>query len=156
VETKAAQKQPPFHTWNKSCSETTTIAHVGTKAAQKPPPLHTPLQVLPSVVSKSNTLNQARKFVCTILKKYSSCWPPMIRISLSTIFSKFGSKKPLMRVRNLSLSLIRGPWQFRGWAWGLGPLKLASGCWKAFIWMCSGHNWTRNHDHACLLLGNLD
>jgi hypothetical protein len=34
---------------------------------------------------------------------------PMITISLSTIFSKFGSKEPLKRVRNLSLSFRRGP-----------------------------------------------
>jgi hypothetical protein len=32
---------------------------------------------------------------------------PMIRISLSTIFSKFGSKELLKRVRNLSLSIRR-------------------------------------------------
>jgi hypothetical protein len=76
---------------------------------------------------------------------------PMIRISLSTIFSKFGSKELLKRVRNLSLSIRRGPWQFRSWLWGLEALKLASRRLKTFIWMCSGQQQLDKESRRCLL-----
>ena len=60
---------------------------------------------LTSFAPRHNTWRQARRLVPAMLKTSSSCWKPMIRNSRSTIFSKFGSKASLKKLRNLSLSL---------------------------------------------------
>jgi hypothetical protein len=57
----------------------------------------------------------------------------------------------LKRVRNLSLSIRRWPWQFRSWAWGLDALELASRRLKTFIWMCSGQQRLDKESRRCLL-----
>jgi hypothetical protein len=56
----------------------------------------------------------------------SSCWTPNIRSSRSTILLKFGSKVPLKKLRNLSLSLGTEPWLFFIWPKSMDSLRLAS------------------------------
>jgi len=63
---------------------------------------------------RPNLLNQARKYLRTLLNMSSSCRTPKMR-PRSTILLQFGSKTPLNKPRNLSLSLRRGPWRF--WSW---------------------------------------
>jgi len=53
-----------------------------------------------------------RKFIRKVLKMSSSCWTPVISSSQSTVLLKFRTRAPLKKLRNLSLSLRRGPWRF--------------------------------------------
>ena len=50
-------------------------------------------------------LKQARKFVRTMLKTFSSCITSTVKSPCSTILSKFGSKALFKKLRKLSLSL---------------------------------------------------
>jgi len=62
----------------------------------------------------------------------SSCWTTAIRKSRSTNFLQFGSKAPLKKLRNqslslsLSLNLRRGSRRIRSWLRVFGSMKLAS------------------------------
>jgi len=79
---------------------------------------HTPF------VPRTNILNQARKFVLTILIS-STCWITMKRSSLSTVLWKFWRKAFLKKLTKLSMSVscLRD----------VDCLNLASGCWRALI-----------------------
>ena len=88
--------------------------------------------VLTSFAPGPNILIQERKFLCTMLKMSSHCWTHMTNSS-STILLKLGSKALLNKLRNLSLSLRRGPWRFWRWLTVVGLLKLASGHLRAQI-----------------------
>jgi hypothetical protein len=61
---------------------------------------------------------------------------------------KFGNKMPLKKLKNLRLSLRRGPWRFWSWLRGMDLLTLASRCLRTMTGT-SIRNWTRNYDDAC-------
>ena len=62
-----------------------------------------------------------------------SCWTLTIRNSRLVIFLKFGSKSPLTKPRDLSLSLGTGPWRFWSWIGDLVWMKMASRCLRTVI-----------------------
>ena len=61
---------------------------------------------------RPNLLNQARKYLRTLLNKSSRCRTPKIKRPRSTILLQFGSKTPWNKPRKLNLSLRRGPKRF--------------------------------------------
>jgi len=77
---------------------------------------------------RHNTQHQARKIARTMLHTSSSCWTPMTRKLLSTVFLKLGTSAPLKKLRNLKLSLGRISWRFWIWLRGLYSVKLISRC----------------------------
>lgn len=77
---------------------------------------------------RPSLLKQMRKYLRTLLIMSFSCRTPKISRSRSTMFLQFGSKTPLNKRRNLSLSLRRGPWRFWSSLSGSDWLTLASRC----------------------------
>lgn len=105
------------HVWCMSldCSATDYITETG--KIQSPPDSHH-LNLSPSplklFVPRPNTLSQACKPACTVLKVLS-CWTPMIMISCTIILLKFKSTAPLKKLRTMELSLRRGLGWFQWW-----------------------------------------
>ena len=104
-----------------------------------------PLRPLPSV-----SMYQAKW-----ANSYVWCWRHRrvaVRSRRSTIVLKFGSKAPLKKLRNLSLSIRRGPLRFWSLLRGLDWLKLESRCLEDVIGMSSEHQKLYRELWGCLLL----
>lgn len=66
---------------------------------------------LTSLARRSNVLKKARKSECDAEDIFEFC-APIIKTSPSTILLKFGIKASLKKLKNLNLSLKRGPRKF--------------------------------------------
>lgn len=89
---------------------------------------YSPDCVVPSLLfaSRPNMLSQAYKCACMMLKLFSSCWIPMILESTLDNHVDIRKQSTLLKLRNLSQSIRRGPWWFWSLLRGLDSLELVS------------------------------
>ena len=110
-----------------------------------------------SFVPRSNILatrtnSYVRRCMCLQIR-----WNAMIWSSGSTVLLKFGSQAPLKKLRDLNLSLRRGPWRFWSWLRGLDWLKLLSRCMRTLTGTGIGQQQQQLDEElwdACLIWGD--
>jgi hypothetical protein len=74
------------------------------------------------------------------------------RISHSTMSVKLGKRRLVMRkLRNLTLTVSRGPWRFRSWLSGLDSLNVVSGCLGTLVRTNSDQQLLYRELRGCLL-----